>query len=103
MEAGGGDVDDQLAFGRLWISKCGVARRSREGRDDGGVHWQSLLCKIAVEGSGSCERLKNQEAGNDGLEQKEDRVELMIALVTRDCSSDQTREIKEVTDKIYRP
>src|SRR5882762_2472840 len=100
MEAGGGDVDDQLAFGRLWISKCGVAGRSGEGRDDGRVHGQSLLCKIAIEGSGSHECLENEETDGDGLEEKEDRVELMIALVTSDRSRHQAREIKEVTNTI---
>jgi hypothetical protein len=48
----------------------------------------------------SQECLKNQEADHDGLDEKEDRVELMIALVTCDRSRHQAREINEVTDKI---
>ena len=42
----------------------------------------------------SHERLKNEEADDDGLDEKEDGVELMIALVTCDRSSRQTDEIK---------
>jgi hypothetical protein len=33
------------------------------------------------------ERLENEKADNDRLDEKEDRVELMIALVSRDGSS----------------
>ena len=49
----------------------------------------------------SHECLKNEEADSDGLEEKEDRVELVIALVTRDCSSHQTDEIEHATSEVY--
>ncbi len=39
-------------------------------------------------------RLKNEEAHDDSLEEKENCVKLMIALVSRDRSSDQACEIK---------
>ena len=39
-------------------------------------------------------RLKNQEAADGGLDEKENCVKLMIALVSRDRSSDQACEIK---------
>ena len=39
-------------------------------------------------------RLKNEEAEHDGLEEKENCVKLMIALVSRDRSSNQACEIK---------
>jgi hypothetical protein len=50
----------------------------------------------------SHQRLKNKEAHDDGLDEKEDSVELMIALVTRDRSSDETCEIEQATDKVLR-
>jgi hypothetical protein len=50
----------------------------------------------------SREYLENEKADNDGLHEKEDGVELMIALVACDRSSDQTREIEQAAGEICR-
>jgi hypothetical protein len=34
-------------------------------------------------------RLKNQEADDDGLDEKENRVKLVVALVSRHCGDNQ--------------
>ena len=47
--------------------------------------------------------MKNGEADDNGLGEKEDGVELMIALVARDRSRRQAREKKQVTDDVLRP
>lgn len=47
-------------------------------------------------------RLKNEEAHDDSLEEKENCVKLMIALVSRDRSSHQACEIKHAADEICR-
>jgi hypothetical protein len=49
------------------------------------------------------ERVKNNEADDNGLDEKEDSVELMIALVSCDRSRRQAGEIKQVTDDVLRP
>src|SRR5207302_8768269 len=46
---------------------------------------------------------KKREAGNDSVEQKEDRVELMIAFVARDRGSGQADEIERSTENIWWP
>jgi hypothetical protein len=48
----------------------------------------------------SHEYLENEKADNDGLEEKEDGVELMIALVACDRSSHQTHEIEQAAGEI---
>jgi hypothetical protein len=47
----------------------------------------------------SNKRLKNEEADDDSLEEKENCVKFMITLASRD----QPCEIKRAADKIYRP
>jgi hypothetical protein len=47
-------------------------------------------------------RLKNEEADTDSLEEEENCVKLMIALVSRDRSSHQACEIKRATNEICR-
>jgi hypothetical protein len=42
----------------------------------------------------------NQKADGDGLKEKKDRVELVVALVTRDCSSHQTGEIEHASGEV---
>ena len=51
-------------------------------------------------GLNSHECLKDKKTDNDGLEEKEDRVELVIALITRDCSSHQAGEIEQATGEV---
>ena len=47
--------------------------------------------------------MKNEEADNNGLDEKEDGEDLMIALVSCDRSCRQAGEIKQVTDDVLRP
>jgi hypothetical protein len=47
------------------------------------------------------EYLENEKADNDGLDEKEDRVELMVALVACDCSSDQAYEVEQTAGEKY--
>ena len=51
----------------------------------------------------SNQRLKNQKADDGGLDEKENCVELMVVLVACDRSSNQPGEIKDATQKVYRP
>ena len=44
--------------------------------------------------------MKNGEADEYGLDEKEDRVELMISLVSCDSSRRQAGNIKKATDEI---
>ena len=50
----------------------------------------------------SHEYLENEETDNNSLREKEDRVELVIPLVARDCSGEKTCEIEQATDEVYR-
>ena len=54
-------------------------------------------------GAYSHECLENEEADNDGLDEKEDGVELVITLVTRDRSSNQAGEIEQAAGEILVP
>ncbi len=47
--------------------------------------------------------MKNGEADDNGLDEKEDGVALMIALVSCDRSRHQTGEIENTTDEVLRP
>jgi hypothetical protein len=49
------------------------------------------------------ERAEKNKANDNGLNEKEDGVELMIALVSCDRSRRQASEIKQVTDDVLRP
>ena len=48
------------------------------------------------------QRLKNKEAHAGGLQKKENRVKLMVALTARDSGSHQACEIKHAADEICR-
>ena len=48
-------------------------------------------------------RLKNQEADDGGLDEKENCVELMIAFVSRHRGGNQPSEIKDTAQKVDRP
>ena len=54
-------------------------------------------------GAYSHECLENEEADHDGLDEKEDCVELMISLVSRDRGGDQACEIEQAADEVYGP
>jgi hypothetical protein len=47
--------------------------------------------------------MKNGEAHDNGLDEKEDGVELMITLVSRDRGRRQAGEIEKGTDDVLRP
>jgi hypothetical protein len=47
--------------------------------------------------------VKNDEADNDGLQEKENGVKLVVPLVSRDRCRRQAREIKQVTDEVLGP
>jgi hypothetical protein len=47
-------------------------------------------------------RLKNQEADDGGLDEKENCVGLMIAFVSRDRGDNQPSEIKDTAQKVDR-
>jgi hypothetical protein len=51
----------------------------------------------------SHEYLENEETDNNGLDKKEDRVELVIPLVACDRSGEKTCEIEQATGEVYRP
>jgi hypothetical protein len=53
-------------------------------------------------GDPDSKRLKNEKADDRSLEQEENCIKLMIALISRDCSSHQACEIKHATGKICR-